>query len=194
VNFICKHFKALLSFVPLVCVSSNCTSNKYKPQEIDTSMELKGAAGAANVGLNKEGEAVVQNQQAASVELMSLQHVNENLRMDLNSSLYNLKQCRSELQLPRNGGSGEAPELTDFQNLSALEKSVDKVGIENGEIKVVKTEFLVEKLDAEQKHQKEIRALLKTVKNQEDKCKFNLTAAKEKQALQNERQNTDVND
>jgi hypothetical protein len=72
------NFKTLSVCFALI---TNCTTNKNKPQEIDTAIEMKGSAGATNVGLNPNGEAVVQEQRSASVELMSLQHVNENLQM-----------------------------------------------------------------------------------------------------------------
>lgn len=164
----------------LTGLASACRSNEYKVEEIDTTLDAKGRSAGGTVGLNKEGEAIVQEQQQASVALTALQHVNENLRMDLKSHLYNVKTCRGELNRSRNGGTGEAPELSEFPDLQAAEKSVEKIGLEDGELKIVKTEFLNDRMKAERTHQDELRALISTVKKQEELCAFKLKDAQDR--------------
>lgn len=162
---------------PVIFVIVGCASNPNKPKEISTSLESSAYTPVGSVGLNKEGEAIVQEERSASVELAALQHVNENLHMDLNSEIFDLKRCRKALNRSTNGGDGEFPILTDMKKLQAVEKAHEEFGIEKGQLKIVKKEMLVEKIKAQRVYQSELNDLLGVVKEQREKCDFKLANA-----------------
>ena len=160
--------------VPVFFLAVGCSSNANKPKEISTTLEASSYTPVGSVGLNKDGEAIVQQERSASVELDTLQHVNENLHMDLNSEIFDLKRCRKELNRSTNGGDGQYPVVTDMKKLQAVEKSREEFGIEKGQIKLVKKEMLVEKIKAQREYQSELNELIAVVKDQRDKCDFKL--------------------
>jgi hypothetical protein len=159
----------------LLCVALStagivgCTSKEPNVKPVDTQLDAKGTTGSQSVGINKEGDAVLQEQQDLSARIRVLQHVNENLRMDLKTEFFNLKECWKSRSSKT---TREMPELTQFDDLLTPDGSKEEIGEVNGSLKVVKTEDAVKRMKAEERTQEQLRANLKSVKAQKEKCEF----------------------
>ena len=147
----------------------SCASKEPNVKPIDTTLDARGTTGSQKVGLNKEGNAVLQEQQDLGGEIRVLQHVNENLRMDVKSEFYLLKDCWKRRNI---NTTKEMPELSNFEDFETPDKSNEEVGMVNDSLKVVRTEDAVERLKAERRTQSQLRTNLKTVKAQREKCEF----------------------
>lgn len=159
-------------------LSACSTTPKTEPiQPIDTKLEQKAATPTETIGLNKDGEAIVQKEDSASATLVTLEHVNENIKLDLKQQFFLLRECRETIALSQYGGSGEYPELTDFDALEAQYEKKSKLGIEDGKIKVVETSDLKKRIAAQQEFQKELNTFVRTVKKEYEKCNFRLKEA-----------------
>jgi hypothetical protein len=165
-----------ISFAGLIWGCS--TTKQPEPlQPIDTKLEQKAATPNETVGLNKDGEAIVQKEDSASAALVTLEHVNENIKLDLKQQFFMLRECRETIALSQYGGSGEYPELTDFDALEAQYEKQSKLGIEDGKIKVVETSDLKNRITAQRDFQKELNSFIRTVKKEYEKCNFRLKEA-----------------
>lgn len=159
------------SLTALALCALSCTSTS-KIDSIDTQLEKKGTTPTESVGIDSTGKAVVQKQSSASSRLVTLEHVNENLKLDLRQQFFLLRQCRENLALSQHGGSGEYPELTDFDALEAQYDKKSQLGMEKGELKVVETSDLQERIKAQEAFQTELTTFIRTVKKEHDKCAF----------------------
>jgi hypothetical protein len=147
----------------------SCASREPNVKQVDTSLQSKGSTGTHVVGLNAEGDAVLQQEAQLSSEIRVAQHVNENIRMNINTEFFHLKDCWKKRS--RNT-TGEMPELTEMKNLEPGVGGTEEVGLVDGQIKVVRKEDAVARLKAEKRHQEELRAHLDNVKRQREKCEF----------------------
>lgn len=172
-----RHLIGLTGIAGLALCALSCTSTS-KIDAIDTKLEKKGATPTESVGIDSAGKAVVQKQSSASSRLVTLEHVNENLKLDLRQQFFLLRQCRENLALSQHGGSGEYPELTDFDALEAQYEKKSQLGIEKGELKVVETSDLQERIAAQEAFQNELTTFIRTVKKEHDKCAFALRERK----------------
>ena len=161
----------------LFCGVLSCTSNKKELETLDTKLETKGATPTEEIGMNKEGEAIVKKENSASSALVTLEHVNENLKLDLKQQFFLLRECRETLSLSKNGGTGEYPELSNFDQLEAKYDRTSQLGLVEGQIKVVETSDLKERIAAHQSFQTELSTFLRTVKKEKEKCLFQIKEA-----------------
>ena len=85
-----------------------------------------------------------------------LQHVNDNIRMNIRTEFYELKACwKSRAKRTTN----EMPELTPFELSEADGKMSEEIGMVGDSLKVVNTED-------------ELRSKLAAVTTQREKCQF----------------------
>jgi hypothetical protein len=161
----------LAVLMPLTGVQTSCSSTP-PVESIDTTLDRKGSTPNETVGLNKDGEAIVQKEDSASARLVTLEHVNENLKLDLKQQFFLLRECREDLALSENGGTGEYPNLTDFDALEAQYEKNAQLGLEDGKLKVVETSDLKQRLAAQEAFQKDLNAFIRTVKREREKCDF----------------------
>ena len=155
----------------LTTLQAGCASSK-QVDYIDTRIDKKGATPNESVGLSKEGQAIVQKETSASSRLVTLEHVNENLKLDLKQQFFILRECREKLALSKHGGPGEYPELTDFDSLEATYEKQSQLGMEDGQLKVVETSDLKERIGSQESFQKELTNFIRTVKKENEKFQF----------------------
>lgn len=160
------------AFLILTAWSIACSSAPDKVRELETELEAPGATPTEAIGVKPDGQAVVQKQVPATASLMTLEHVNENLKLDVRHEFYLLKHCREELALAADSGGREYPELSGFDELQASYQKTVELGLVEGELQVVETSSLAERLEAQRKLQKDLRAVLHTVKEQKNRCLF----------------------
>jgi len=159
-----------LILVTLVLVSVGCSSrSNNEVREVETKLDAKGSTGTHVIGLDKNGDATMQQEKQLSAEIRTVQHVNENLRLDLKSEFFELKGC---LKKRAKAGDGKMPEISDFDDIETASNAKEEVGLVDGQLKIVRKEGAIDRLKAERTQNDELRALLKSVKKHRERCEF----------------------
>jgi hypothetical protein len=148
--------------------TSACTSRQPNVTQVDTKLEARGSTSTHTVGLDEKGDAILQEEHALASEIQVAQHVNENIRMNVSTEAYHLKDCWKKRA---RGTTGEMPVLSDYDDTLAS-TGTEEVGIVGGDIKVVRKEDAIVRLKAERRRQDELRAHLSNLKRQREKCEF----------------------
>jgi hypothetical protein len=156
---------ALIGFFAL----ASCASKDNQLKTIDTTLDSKGSTGTAVVGVNSEGQAILQQETQLSSEIRTAQHVNENLRMNIRSEFYHLKECWKNRARTT---TKEMPELSEFEDSEAGATTTEEVGLVGQDVKVVRKEDAIARLRAEKRTQEGLRAHLSNTKKQREKCEF----------------------
>ena len=69
------------------------------------------------IGVDKDGDAVIQSKKSAKDELSKQEWVNSRLSDDLENEHHSLKTCRNDLADPRLGGNGRPREIPEIDNM-----------------------------------------------------------------------------
>jgi len=146
-----------------------CASREPNVKAIDTTLEARGSTGTDVVGINKDGDAILQQEHGLGSEIRVAQHVNENIRMNINTEFYHVKECWKNRA---RGTTQEMPELTEFADVGTGIKAKEEIGLVGNDVKVIRREDAVARLNAEKRHQEELRANLTNVRKQREKCEF----------------------
>jgi hypothetical protein len=164
-----------------------CVS-EYKVKEIDTKLEVKGSVGEKKLGLNDKKELILQEETSAEDELRVQQAVNFKLQEEYDREAFMLKSCRTDVSDPRLGGSGEIPPISEVDQLKPLEEVKEAIGItDEGDIKVVKKSYFVDKLKLERKYDSTLRKMTKVIKRHKEECEYKMAIARRKSGLPSER-------
>jgi len=83
------------------------------------------------IGLNNEGEVILQSEVDASDELRTQQWLNHKHEDEIEREYLELKQCREDLADPRLGGRGSVDEIPQIDNLKSTEDIKEKFGIDD---------------------------------------------------------------
>jgi hypothetical protein len=161
--------RVVISLVASVLMVGCSSRSNNEMRAIDTQLDAKGSTGTHVVGVDRNGDATLQEERQLSSEIRTMQHVNENLRLDLRSEFFNLKDC---LKRRAKAGDGKMPEISDFDDIETATNFKEEVGIVDGQLKVVRKEGAVDRLKAERTQNDELRALLKSVKKHLERCEF----------------------
>jgi len=176
------------AFVGALLAAVGCTGSKHEMKEIETTIDQKGEVDGTKLGLNKDGEAVLKAEQSAADELRIQQLANSRLRDYMDRDYFELKRCNRDLSDPRLGGKGELTEMPDLSNLQSPADEIEEIGkTESGDLKVVRTQFYLDRLTAERKYEQSIRKTHKVVKAQLEQCNYTLGVARNKMGLPSER-------
>ena len=165
-----------------------CTHNKNEVKEIDTTIDAKGSVDGGTVGIDKKGEAIIQNEASAQDELRRQQWANSQLEADLGNQHFELRRCRRDLADPRLGGSGEPTSIPDVDNMKDTTATREEFGLDaGGALKVVKREYFLERLEKERKYETTLRSMAKLVKDHLEKCQTHMAVARRQTGLPSER-------
>ena len=159
---------ALASALASALIAIGCASRESNVKDVDTKLDARGSTGTQVVGLDAKGDAVLQDERALASEIRIAQHVNENIRMNVGTEGYHLKECWKNRA---RGTTGEMPEFTEYDDSAAV-GGTEEVGLVNGDIKVVRKEDAVARLRVERRRQDGLRAHLSNLKRQREKCEF----------------------
>lgn len=152
----------------ILLFASSCASREPGIQKVNTTLDSKGSTGTHRLGLNEKGDAILQEEQALSSEIRVAQHVNENLRMNVRTESFHLKECWKKRA---RATTGEMPELSEFHD-TALPAGTEEIGMVGDDLKVVRKEDATLRLKNERRRQDELRAHLANVKRLKEKCEF----------------------
>lgn len=181
--------KAILAFGLLAsaCLMAGCSSNPHKAKKIETKMEQSDTVtGDEKVGVNTEGNMVVQKKVAMNEELRRLQYevyeledrVYGNRKYGSKGLYGTLKGCRENLARKENGGDGKLMWTEPMDRVTDKEEEF-KVGVdEHNKLVAVSEEFLNDRIGRFRNYK---MVLMKRQDEYEDKlsiCKTELASRK----------------
>lgn len=140
------------------------------------SIDVKGhTSDDAVIGIDQDGQAVVQSTKSVEDELRVQDLVNSHLMDEARDQLWHLKDCREKMADPALGGNGNVEPLPDEVNLARASNAKEKMGLdEDGEIKLVSREYLDKRLASERQLEGTIRAVIKTATPMREECERKL--------------------
>lgn len=170
---------------------TSCLSSNYKVKELEnTRIITKGQVGERTLGLNDKQELILQEERDAADELRIQEHVNLKWSDEVSHEAYMLKWCRQDLSDPRLGGEGVIPALQEIDGMKSPDEVREEIGItEDGEVKVVKKAYFVDKLKLERKYEKSLKSMLKTIVRHREECEYKMGIARRKMGLPSSRFN-----
>ena len=161
-----------------------CATNPHKVTEIDSDIDKKGQIGASEIGVNKDGELIIQNSSSVDDEMRQTEWANNKLEDDLKHEHYFLKMCRNDLSDPRLGGNSQVQQIPAVDNLRSPSQMREKFGLnKEGKLKFVKREYYLDRLKQERELIKSLKKTLKTVRQHRESCERRMAAARVKQGL-----------
>ena len=145
-----------LAAICLSFVLVGCSTNKHKAEKINTAMEREEAvAGDDKVGVNKDGDLVVQRKVAMNEELRRIQYevyeledrVYGNRKYGSRGLYGTLKACREQLAKKENGGEGKLRWTEPLERITDKEEEY-KIGIdEKNKLVAVIEEYLKDRIE-----------------------------------------------
>lgn len=173
-----------LTLTIFALIMSSCTTTKYVVKEIDTSIEVKGQVGDQKLGLNDDGQAILQEEVHASQELSVQRGANAMLQDELDMEYYELKDCREKMADPAIGGSGKVKDLPEIDNLKEPSEMREEFGSNaDGDLKIVKRELFEQRLKKERKYMKTLRMMIKITTKHNELCQRELGYARSRHGL-----------
>lgn len=180
-----KKFIAILGLVFLAA----CSSNPHKAEKIETKIDGKGDIGDdSSVGVNKDGNMVVQKKVQMNEEVRRLQNEVYELedrvygnRKYGSLGLYGvLRQCKMDVSDPKNGGDGKLKWTEPIDRITDKEEEW-KVGLDEKEKLVgISEEYLKDRIERFRGYK---RVLMQRQDEYEEKvqiCKAELKSGKSK--------------
>jgi hypothetical protein len=182
------HGLIAFSAVLLAGAISGCSSNPNKAKDLDTKLDTKGAIGGEQIGLNDNKEVVIQKQANTDAELRELGWKEYDLEQKIHSDHELLTQCREELADPRLGGSGNMTEIPEIDTMKTPAQAKEELGItENGQLKLVKKEFYMERLKAERDYVDSLKGEQKLIGKYKANCEREMKISRVKHGLPSDR-------
>jgi hypothetical protein len=152
---------------------TGCSSNKIKP--VDEPIEVKAKLGEQEIGLNEDNEGIIQDSVAVEDELRALSWKNYESERKLKQERGDLVQCRADLADPRLSGNKKLDPIPELEISEDLGKVQEKIGItQNGRIKVVKKQFLNERIEKERDYRDSLLKLVKVLEGHRVECEREL--------------------
>lgn len=178
--------KRLLFIVCALLVTTGCASKKLKT--VDEEIDVKATMGNKEIGLNEDEEAVIQENVAVEDELRKLTWENYETERKLKSERDDLIRCRTDLADPRLSGNKKLEPIPELELSKDLSKIQQQLGItQNGRIKVIKKEYLVDRMEKEERYKESLNNLLNVISSQRVNCERELGYARVQHGLPSER-------
>jgi hypothetical protein len=165
--------KLNLVWILALALVVGCSSKKLKP--VDENIDVKAKMGNSDIGINEDEDAVIQESVAVEDELRKLTWQNYETERKLKSEREELIRCRTDLADPRLSGNKKLEPIPELQISEDLSKVQQKLGItKSGRIKVVKKEFLQDRMDKETRYKESIESLLNVLADHRQNCERDL--------------------
>ena len=172
----------------MVLLQGCVTANPNKVVTIDTSIQAKGQVGNQTVGLNNNQEIIMQEEQNAADELRVQQAVNYKFQEELSQEAFMLQKCRTDVADPRLGGSGVLPPEFQTDGIKIAEDIKESVGLnDDGELKVVRKTYFIDKLKIERLFEKSLVKMTRTLSRQRAECEYAMGIARRNAGLSSTR-------
>jgi hypothetical protein len=178
--------KRVLFAVCALLLITGCASKKLK--QIDEEIDVKATMGSKEIGLNDSEEAVIQESVAVEDELRKLTWQNYETERKLKSEREELIRCRTDLADPRLGGNKKLEPIPELELSKDLSKIQAQLGItKNGRIKVVKKEYLKDRMEKEERYRDSLDSLLNVISAQRVNCERDLGYVRVQHGLPSDR-------
>jgi hypothetical protein len=165
--------KLNLVWILALALVVGCSSKKLKP--VDENIDVKAKMGNSDIGINDDEDAVIQESVAVEDELRKLTWQNYETERKLKSEREELIRCRTDLADPRLSGNKKLDPIPELQISEDLSKVQQKLGItKSGRIKVVKKEFLQDRMDKETRYKESLESLLNVLADHRQNCERDL--------------------
>lgn len=154
----------------IALVVSGCSSVPKAKEQVQTNLHVKGSTNLGVIGIDKDGEVLVQEEVDAEIALRDVRWRVYDLERKIASDREYLERCRVEMADPRLGGSGQVTEIPeiDAQNVSQTTESFGQN--EQQALVLVKKEKFTDRLVRERKYESSLSALSKTVEKHLKTC------------------------
>lgn len=163
----------ILPCMILGLIASGCASKKLKP--VEEQIDVKANMGTKEIGLNQEEEAVIQEAVPVEDELRALTWQNYELERKLKTEREYLITCRTDLADPRLSGNKKLDPIPELEISEDLKKVQQKLGITpSGRIKLIRKEFLVDKIEKENRYKDSLESLLNIISQHRVNCERDL--------------------
>lgn len=182
-------FYAFMIVVIVEAWMSGCVSSQYQVKKIDTTLDVKGQVDNKKMGLDKDNVIILQEENDGADELRQQKSNNLDSKVILDREVGILNRCRTELADPRLAGPGKKPEYLDVSDMKAKVAVEEELGLNNGDVKVVRKTKYLDELRTERKYWNSLQAMLKQVQRQNEQCAYALGQARVKVGLPAERYN-----
>jgi hypothetical protein len=167
------YMKRLVLTLLLLTILPACSSNKIKP--VDEPLDVKAKLGDQEIGMNEDDEGIIQDSVAVEDELRALSWKNYDTERKLKQERFDLVQCRTELADPRLSGNKKLEAIPELEISENLTKVQEKIGItQNGRIKVVKKQFINERIEKEREYRDSLDKLVKVIHDNRIECERDL--------------------
>jgi hypothetical protein len=178
--------KIIMIGMAVALAMSGCASKKLKP--IDDDVQVKAKMGDKEIGINDDDEGVIQESVAVEDELRKMTWLNYETERKLKQEREDLIRCRTDLADPRLSGNKKLEPIPELAISEDLSKVQQKLGISrSGRIKVVKKEFLTDKMDKETRYKDSLESLLKVLSDHKTNCERELGYVRVQHGLPSER-------
>jgi|GEM_PF-619753 len=165
--------KRLILTLLLLTALPACSSNKIKP--VDEPLDVKAKLGDQEIGMNEDDEGIIQDSVPVEDELRALSWKNYETERKLKQERFDLVQCRTELADPRLSGNKKLDTIPELEISANLSKVQEKIGItQNGRIKVVKKQFINERIEKEREYRDSLDKLVKVIQDNRVDCERDL--------------------
>jgi hypothetical protein len=165
--------RALIPFL-MVFLAAGCASKKLKPA--DEVVDVRAHMGQnTEIGLDDEDDAVIQQSTAVEDELRKTTWLNYETERKLKQEREDLIRCRADLADPRLSGNKRLDPIPELEVTQDLSKVQQKIGVtRSGRIKVVKKEYLNDRMEKETQYKDSLESLLKVISNHREECERDL--------------------
>jgi hypothetical protein len=177
-----------LFLLSILFVLASCSSSKYKVKDIDTKLDVKANMQGSKIGLDEQKQAIIKTEKSTEAELQKQQWTNYDMEKQLANEHAQLTRCRTELADPRLGGTGQVVEIPEIDNMKKAASIKEEIGLdEQGNLKVVKREYYLDRLDRERKYNETLKSMLQIVAKNKATCDREMGYARAKHGLPSER-------
>lgn len=164
---------ATMPLILVLAMAAGCASKKLKP--VDETIDVKAKMGDTEIGINEDEDAIIQESTAVEDELRKLTWYNYETERKLKSERDELIRCRTDLADPRLSGNKKLEPIPELEISQDLSKVQQKLGItKSGRIKVVKKEFLADRMEKETRYKESLESLLKVLSQHSKDCERDL--------------------
>jgi hypothetical protein len=165
-----------LTIIPLLMVmlAAGCASKKLKP--VDEVMDVKATMGQdKQIGLNADEDAIIEESTAVEDALRKATWLNYETERKVKQEREDLVRCRTDLADPRLNGNKTLDKIPELDVSRDLTKVQEKLGItRSGRIKVVKKEYLVDRIEKETRYKDSLDNLLSVLSEARSNCEREL--------------------
>lgn len=166
---------------------TGCSTTPYQLERVNNQLSEQGKIGDASIGINDKNQAIVQVENTAATELKLQQWRNYDLEKEISYNRSQLSRCQTEIADPRLGGDGHVVDIPEAEVVGASVTREEFGTDDNGQLKVVKKEFYVERLKFERQRESTLGDTSAAINKRLDTCERELGYVRVKHGLPSKR-------